>query len=64
MFDVPGDAKGRTGKIVVAVDYVRKTRQSDGTRVIVTENRVISAGMVDVINLRDQHFYTVIEGVL
>lgn len=64
VFDVVEDAKGRTGKFVVAVDYVRKTRQLDGTRVKVTENRVISAGMVDAINLRDPHFYTVIDGVL
>lgn len=64
VFDVAEDAKERTGKIVVAVDYVRKTRQIDGSRVKVTENRVISAGMVDSINLRDPHFYTVIEGAL
>ncbi len=63
VFDVPGDAKGRTGKIVVAVDYVRKTKRAGGVREMVTENRVISGGMVDISNLREPHI-TLIEGGL
>lgn len=63
VFDVPGDTKGRTGKIVVAVDYVRKIKQTGGKREMITENRVISGGMVDISNLREPHLY-VIEGKL
>lgn len=63
VFNVAEDAKGRTGKIVVAVDYVRKTRQPGGTREIVTENRVISGGLVQAVNLRESR-YVLIEGAL
>lgn len=63
VFDVPDDVKGRTGKIVVAVDYVRKVRQADGARMTVKENRVISGGLVQAANLKESR-YTVIEGEL
>jgi SPP1 gp7 family putative phage head morphogenesis protein len=64
VFNVVEDAKGRTGKIVVAVDYVRKTRQPGGTREIVTENRVISGGLVQAVNLKESRYVLISGGAL
>lgn len=63
VFDVPDDPKGRTGKIVVAVDYIRKVKQPGGKREIITENRVISGGVVQAVNLKESR-YELIAGKL
>jgi hypothetical protein len=63
VFNASKDKNGRMGKIIVAVDYVRKTRQYDGTREMIIENRIISVGVVDVSNLRETHI-KLIDGLL
>ncbi len=62
MFDVPGDS--RAGKVVIRVDYAEKARQPDGKRGMVVSNSIRTAGVVDVVTLRDPASYDVLKGEL
>lgn len=61
VFDAPGEA--RAAKIVVRLDYVDKARGPTG-RATIMANAIRTAGLVNLVTLRDGATYDVLKGVL
>lgn len=62
VFDVPGDS--RAGKVVIRVNYAEKAREPGGKRSMVVSNSIRTAGVVDVVTLRDPASYDLLKGDL
>lgn len=62
VFDVPG--AGRSGKLVVRLDFASKAKSPEGKRVTVVTNTVRTAGLVEDRVLSDANAYEILSGSL